>query len=70
MSDDKSSGCLGVPMVVLALVFFWPLGLVLMWSGKTFTGGLRILITLFFVGATVAGVTAGMWLPAPGCEYR
>ncbi len=68
MSDDKNSGCFSVPVVVLALVFFWPLGLVLMWSGKTFNFVLRTLITLFFLGATLMGLAMGFWAMGPGCE--
>lgn len=69
MSDDESkSGCTSTPMVILALIFFWPVGLALMWTGRTFNLVIRILITLFFLGTVFLSLTLGLLTMSPGCD--
>tara|TARA_B000000557_G_C20782523_1_gene447160 strand:- start:7 stop:1512 length:1506 start_codon:yes stop_codon:yes gene_type:complete len=68
MSDSNASGCTSMPVVILALLFFWPVGLVLMWTGKTFNLVIRVLITLFFMAAIFLSFTFGLLAMAPGCE--
>ena len=68
MSDSNKSGCTSMPVVILALLFFWPVGLVLMWTGKTFNLVIRVLITLFFLGAIFLSLTVGLLAMVPGCE--
>ena len=68
MSESKNSGCTSMPVVILALLFFWPLGLVLMWTGKTFNFVIRVIITLFFLGTIFISLAFGLLAMAPGCE--
>lgn len=42
---------------ILTLVIFWPIGLIIMWTNKTFNMAARIIITIFFALCIIISVT-------------
>ena len=42
---------------ILILVLFWPIGLIIMWSNKTFNMTSRIVITIFFTICIFIGIS-------------
>ncbi|MDD2413993.1 MAG: DUF3862 domain-containing protein [Eubacteriaceae bacterium] len=49
-------------VVVLFLIFFWPVGLILMWTGKKFPLAVRIILSVFYAISLIIVLFSGVFL--------